>query len=379
MRRVVTSAYQEFLDQHLEQPFVALRRLEGAGRPLMGYLCSYVPEEILWAAGFHPVRLFGRAHRIELADQFLQPYACAHIRGLLDDFLSGRYPPLTGVVFAHTCDTMQSFFDVFRKHHPDLFVHNINFPAKVTGETALRYAIQEYRRFHDALEALTGTPVDRETFRHAIRVHNRTRSLLEALYTLHARVPDAIPSAILLKSVLAAMTADKEAFNTQLAAFLEAHAGDGREARYQRVRLMVTGSVLIDPAIYERIDDMGATVVDDDLCTGRRYFAGTVRGNTLACVARRYFERPVCPAKHHTLTSRAEGLLDAARRHRAEGVLFLHLKFCDPHAFDYPYLRDALEAQGIQTQLVEVEHASGVDGRLETRLEAFVEQLLGSR
>ncbi len=375
----MTRTYQAFLWSCLEQPFDTLSRLAEGGRPLMGYLCSYVPEELIQAAGFHPVRLFGRARRMDVADQYLQPYACAHIRGILDDFLSGRYPPMAGVVFAHTCDTMQSFFDVFRKHHPELFVHVVNFPAKLSGETALRYAIQEFRRFQSALEAWTGQPVEAGKLREAIQVHNRTRALLDDLYARHAGAPDRIASATVLSSVLAAMTEDKETFNEQLAGFLRAHRGAGSARDDGRVRLIVAGSLVVDPAIYERIDDLGATVVDDDLCTGRRYFSGLVRGSNLACLTRRYFERRNCPAKHYSLNARAHILLDAARRHRAEGVLFLHLKFCDPHAFDYPYLRDALEAEGVPTQLIEVEHTGAVDGRLETRLEAFVEQLLESR
>ncbi len=371
--------YLDFLEERLERPFEHLVRTEGGGMPVMGYLCGYVPEEVLHAAGFQPVRLFGRAKQIVVADQYLQPYCCSQVKGLLEDFLSGRYPGLSGVVFAHTCDTMQSFFDVFRKNHPSLFVHNINFPSKVTGETALRYTLHELRRFQDVLEALTGKPVGREALRRAIALHNRTRRLLDDLYALHARAPGAVSSATVLKSVLAAMTGDKEDFNARLAAFLEANRNTVEENPEGRIRLMVVGSVLIDPEVYERIDDNGATVVDDDLCTGRRYFSGLVRGDNLACIARRYFERPNCPAKHRSLTARADAVTGAAKRAEADGVLFLHLKFCDPHAFDYPFLRDALEADGVQTQVIEVEQMGGAGGQLETKIQAFVELLQGAR
>jgi benzoyl-CoA reductase/2-hydroxyglutaryl-CoA dehydratase subunit BcrC/BadD/HgdB len=51
------------------------------------------------------------------------------------------------------------------------------------------------------------------------------------------------------------------------------------------------------------------------------------------------------------------------------------LKFCDPHAFDYPYLVAALDKAGISHLLIEVEDQPLAQGQLKTRLEAFLETL----
>ncbi|MFN2437417.1 MAG: 2-hydroxyacyl-CoA dehydratase, partial [Desulfotignum sp.] len=48
---------------------------------------------------------------------------------------------------------------------------------------------------------------------------------------------------------------------------------------------------------------------------------------------RRYAQRLVCPAKHRGLHTRAQHLVDQARQVKADGVVFVLLKFCDPHAF----------------------------------------------
>ena len=49
---------------------------------------------------------------------------------------------------------------------------------------------------------------------------------------------------------------------------------------------------------------------------------------------------------------------------RAEGVIFLYLKFCDPHAFDYPYIKTMLDDQGIPNLLLEIrnDHLSSGPG-----------------
>ena len=58
----------------------------------------------------------------------------------------------------------------------------------------------------------------------------------------------------------------------------------------------------------------------------------------------------------------------------ASGVIFALQKFCEPHAFDYPYLAHAPEEEGIFSLLLEVEGTSS-RRQLRTRLQAFLEIL----
>jgi len=51
------------------------------------------------------------------------------------------------------------------------------------------------------------------------------------------------------------------------------------------------------------------------------------------------------------------------------------LKFCDPHAFDYPYLKEALADASIPSLLLEVEDQPQAQSQLKTRIEAFLETL----
>jgi benzoyl-CoA reductase/2-hydroxyglutaryl-CoA dehydratase subunit BcrC/BadD/HgdB len=53
----------------------------------------------------------------------------------------------------------------------------------------------------------------------------------------------------------------------------------------------------------------------------------------------------------------------------------MYLKFCDPHAFDYPYLKEMLDARGIPCLLVELEEQTVSQGQFQTRCEAFLEML----
>ena len=56
-------------------------------------------------------------------------------------------------------------------------------------------------------------------------------------------------------------------------------------------------------------------------------------------------------------------------------MIFLHLKFCDPHAFDYPYLKNAMDRENIPHLMLEIEDPLPAEGQLRTRFEAFLEML----
>ena len=47
---------------------------------ILGYMCSYAPEELIHAAGFHPMRLFSSKSEICLAENHLQAYCCSLVR-----------------------------------------------------------------------------------------------------------------------------------------------------------------------------------------------------------------------------------------------------------------------------------------------------------
>ena len=372
-----TEAFLNYIAETARDPLGQIKKYKDKGRSVAGFLCSYVPEELVYASGMLPVRLLGRAANITQADKYLQTYCCSQVRAFMEDFLNSDYKDLDAVLFAQTCDTMQSFYDIFKKANPDVFKFNFNFPCKVTGDTPYKYALAELGRIRGELERHTGKPLTKEAFNDAVRIYNRNRELLDRLYTLHAQHPEDIPSVALLHAVMASMFADKKEVNAKMDKFLGGFNGGsgGGSGGADRKKLILIGSVNVNESVYEIADEYGAMIVDDDLCTGRRYFEGRVEQPHDEALVRRYMQRPHCAAKHGSTTSRGDYIMDLAKRSGAHGAVFLYLKFCDPHAFDYPYIRDMLEPAGVRTMHLEIEQSLAPSDQLRTRLQAFIETL----
>ncbi|MBW2468017.1 MAG: 2-hydroxyacyl-CoA dehydratase [Deltaproteobacteria bacterium] len=344
---------------------------------VVGYFCSYAPEEIIWAAGVLPYRILGGGQTPARADAHLQAYCCSLVRAALDDALAGRLGFLDGTVFPHTCDSIQRLSDIWRLNTGFDFHLDLVLPVKLNTRSAEQYMLAVLKKFRIELEGGLGVDITERELKKAIDIFNQIRSDLRRLYALRSRQPAPISSSDLHAIARASMVMDRGELCERLAEICEGLDAHQAEAGIKKIPLVLTGGICSMPDIYRHIEAAGGTVVGDDFCTGSRSAEGAidVQDDPLKAIARRYYERINCPAKHRDCSSRGDHLLKIVDDTRARGVIFVLLKFCDPHAFDFPYLKEFLERAGIPSLLLEIEEHQISTEQLTTRLEAFIERL----
>jgi bcr-type benzoyl-CoA reductase subunit C len=349
--------------------------------PLIGYFCSYAPEEIICAAGAVPFRLFGTRGDIRLADAHLQSYCCSLARGGLEDALNGSLSFLDGTVFPHTCDSIQRLSDIWRLNAGFSFHADIVLPVKLDTPSAREYMTAVLRDFRNELSTALNVSITEEALAGAIDTVNAIRRHLGELYAARSKTPGLISAGNLYKITKAAMVMDRKEAAADLGVLagelLSNKSVEQKSAAGNGKRVILSGGICNHPDIYSLMEAAGADVVWDDLCTGTRYTEGLVSetGDPIAAIADRYAERMVCPAKHSDNTARGRNLVELARTHQAGGVIFLFLKFCDPHAFDYPYLKQFLDDAEIPSMVLEMEERLPPEGQMKTRIESFVEMI----
>ena len=344
--------------------------------PVIGTVCSYAPEEIVVAGGGLPLRLLASGTALQTADAHLQAYSCSLVRGVLADLITGRLDLLDGTVFPHTCDSIQRLSDIWRLKTPHRFHADVIWPVTVRRPGAEAYAVEVLKGFAARFGDHFRHPVTDGALAAAAALYNRIRSRLRQLYALQRQRPGRIAGADLMAVMRAAMVMDRAELAEALAPLLAA-LGEETGPVATGKRLMLAGGICHLPDVHRVIEAAGAVVVADDLCTGHRYASGRIDPaiDIWTGLARCYLERTVCPAKHAGITARADDIVAAARDAGAHGVVLLYLKFCDPHLFDHPYLKQRLEDAGLPTLMVELEEGRFSEGQLRTRLEAFIEML----
>jgi benzoyl-CoA reductase subunit C len=360
-------------------PVAAAKRFKEAyRRPVFGYFCTYTPEEIIHAAGGIPFRIIGQKKKIRLADAHLQAYCCSLVRDALEDALGGRLEFLDGVVFPHTCDSIQRLSDIWRINAGFPFHADIVLPVKLHTESAKEYLIEELAQFVKKLSAYTKKEITDASLTEAIDLYNVMRNNLARLYEVKKNNPGVIPSCALNDCVQAAMFMPVEEHNRLMGDLLAAPPATGPDGKPSRI--LVVGNLCVFDEIYDFIDGSGGTVVGDDMCTGSRYFAAPIKKDgrdPVEAIADRIIERPICAAKHNPRFDRAAYLKGMIKDTKADGVIFLLIKFCDPHSFDYPYLMEAADEMKVPHLLLETEMDNPSLGQVKTRIDAFMEMIGG--
>jgi len=362
----------------VDRPFDYARNWKEAHhRKVVGHFCSYTPEEIIYAAGALPFRIFGTGADISRADEHLQAYSCSFVRSALADGLSGKLAFLDGTVFPHTCDTIQRLSDIWRINLTLGFHTDIGLPVKLDSDSAREYLKSVFKKFSNELCGKLNRTISTDDLKKAAGLFNRLRGDMKRIFDLRRQYPSLISSTDLQRLVKASMLMDRDVFSEKLSAVVGAlNATQPRSSRSLK-RLVLSGGMCNIPAVHSLIEDCGAAIVWDDSCSGARYFEGSIdpEGDVIESIAERYIEKIECPAKHAALFRRGESLVDIVKTNQADGVIFLFLKFCDPHAFDYPYVKGLLEKAGIASTLLEIEAPLPSEEQLKTRCQAFLETL----
>ncbi len=363
------------------QPLAALRDASRAALPewpsrypdrrAIGFMCRYVPVEIMHAAGLEPVRLRSSSEPLRRVDGHLQSFTCALCRSTFDQALGGRLGFLAGVVFAHSCDTMQALADLWQMNSPAMqFVDTVMQPSHLGSSAARAYLIAELHRFRERLASFFGTEIGDDRIWASIRVYDEMRCLVQSLEARRDRLDT--PSFYAVLDAAQVMPANL--FNDHLAELLSEL--ESAPTRRNGPRLLLCGAVLDEPRLLEILEGLGAHVAGDDLCSGSRHFEGMISPgqDPIAALADLHLSRPPCPCKLQPSHSPAATLMRRFREMRADGLVFVLEKFCEPHAFDYAQVLPELDRSGIPHLLLEMEHTPSLEA-LRTRLQAFVEIL----
>jgi len=341
-------------------------------RRAMGYTCTYVPEEIIHAAGFVPVRVRTTPQVPTHADAHLQSYTCALCRSALDQLLRRELHFLAGMVFAHTCDTMQALADLWaiNAEPSSSWMETVMVPTNLASPSARPYLIAELERFRTRLAEHSGRPISDEALQASVILYNEKRRLLSRLHALRDRL-----TAAEFYSVMDAGAKMPPELYVPLLAELAEHL-ENIPSRPGSPRVVLVGAVLDDPALLDVLDELGARVADDDLCTGTRSFAELVAevGDPIAALAGRALARLPCPVKYQPRMPRGPHLQQRVQETQTDGVIFILPKFCDPHAFDYALVKPELEAAGVPFLHLETEQTPAA-GQIRTRVQAFLEML----
>lgn len=351
-------------------------RIKDQGNKTIGWTCSYVPEELFYAAGIIPIRIFGSLQETPTADAYLYSNNCSFVRSCLEEGFKGKYHYLDGFIACNSCDHIRRFYDIWVKYIDTPFTHLISLPHKIS-EQSIRYFKDELCFLKEKIEGSFHREISEESLKKAIDTYNKTRFLLKSLYSLRKKEFPLLSGADVLDVVLAGMVMPKDEYNEKLERLL-GYIEECPKSNVQspRIRIMIVGSELDDPHYIKTIEDLGGIVVTDDLCNGARYFWDLVDmlEDPMEALARRYLTRFPC-ARMRPATHRINRIKEMAKEFSVAGIIYEKIKFCNLYGEEYILIRDEIKGLDIPILPLEREYNQAGTGQMKTRIQAFFENL----
>ena len=368
---------EQFKEWYDHRHDYAIEWKKKTGGKVLGYFCTYVPEEILYAAGVLPVRVLGSHEPQNITDPHIFSMYCPFCRDCLAQGLKGRYDYLDGIMIAQSCLHMRQAYTSWDLHVPVEFSYYLPMPHNVQSRHAAAFLRAEYERFIKKLELWIGKKITDSDLQCGIDIMNQSRNLMKSIYETRKQAPVPLTGLESMYMVVSNQMVDKgEHILATQRALLQC---EGRSAgKGGATRLMIIGSEDDDVEFITMVENLNAVIVQDDHCTGARYFWDLVEADEdpLMGIAKRYVHRLPCPVKDWPDCRRVGRILQFAHDWSVAGAILIHQKSCTSHETDIPAIRKALEAAEIKSLILEFDMTAPV-GQLSVRVEAFLEMLSG--
>lgn len=354
-------------------------------KKVVGHYCTYIPEELLHAAGLLPFRIRATGCKdTDLGDIYMVRFTCSFVRMTLDLALKGGYDFLDGLVITNCCDHARRMYEVFNlkvfnrkefKEKPPSFY--IPTPHVITEHGFEYYKKETIKLKKEIEEKYKISTIQDDTLKNSINVYNKNRELFREIHKLRIIEEPKLSGGEALQLAMANNSVPKEIANQELERILNV-LKDKEGIKNNSKRIMIVGSVVDNVGFTDVIENSGGLIVTDFLCFGTRNFLDDVEiksGSPLDDITKRVYYRMSCPRMMDDHKRRLEYIISEAKKAKVDGIIAQRINNCDLHGCDNMMFEHELKAEGIPVFNMDRENYQVDYGRLQTRIEAFFEML----
>lgn len=367
-----------------------LTKAREQGARVVGYFCSYIPEEIIHAMGLIPLRLEygGNEQMVDIGGRFISKNNCVFVRESIGLFAEGKDPFVKNsdmVAVATTCLQMYRFAELinyFFKVPTAILV----VPRSFYLSEGYEYFRQEIAHFADCLGEFTGKKLDPQALKESIELYRNIRNIIQEIYEFQAQDAAIIGWKDVFLTIQAGFYLDRQYYLSLLQGLLSelkalgtSPLTGGDDNIDQKPRILLAGSIIPrgDNKIIDMIEQMGGRIVADDLCTGFRCVSNIdVKEPSLNGIADAYLRKVPCASLPYPVSLETDGRL-AFLSHlidffKVEGIVYHSLRYCDPFTFKAFETKQFFKDKAAFLE-IHTEYATSDIGSIMTRVEAFME------
>ena len=362
--------------------FMKMKEHKDRGGKIVGIYCSFVPTELIMAAGAVAVSLCATSEEpISAAEEYLPSNLCPLIKASYGFGLTDTCPYFyfsDFIVGETTCDGKKKMFELLNDIKE---TYVMQLPSS-RDEIALNMWEQEMYKFWRKLEDFYGITITEEDIKKAILKKNAERDLILEYLELSKLNPSPISGYELgTKLDVLSFIPDMDERCRQIRQRIDEVKADWEQNYKGKVsrkpRILITGCPnggVRDKTI-KILEELGADVVAFDTCNSNREKIEKVDTSlpVAQALAKKYLNincSVMSPNKN-----RLKFITDMIDDYEVDGVLEIILQACHTFSIESYNVKKAVVAKGIPYLKVETDYSKADAGQINTRLEAFLETI----
>ena len=344
------------------------------GKGAVGIMPVYCPEEIVHAAGYLPIGMWGaQKKQISKARTYLPPFACSIMQSVMELRLEGVYDDLEAVIFSVPCDTLKCMSQKWNRPVPAIvFTHPQN--RKIAKDAANVFAREEFNIVKEKLEDILDVHISNKAIKNSIAVYNENRAACREFSDVAAEYA-AVVTPSDRHAVIKARWFMEKSRHTALVKELIAALKAEPAPEFKGKKIIVTGIQVEPYDVLDIFQENGFAIVADDLAQETRNFRQDVPDDddALMALARAWNEFDGCSLATDANKPKGQMIIDAVKKYGADAVVVCMMKFCDPEEYDQPYFERDLRKAGYPCLAIEIDPLNTNYEQLLTRVQAFAE------
>ena len=362
-------------------PNAQLAKFKAEGKKVIGVLPYYAPEELVYAAGMVPMGMWGSNKKtISRAKEYCATFYCTIAQLALEMLLDGTMDQLDGLITPTICDTLRPMSQNFRvsigDKIPTIFLAH---PQNRFAPWGLQFCIDQYTNVRKMLDKISGREMTDEDIRNAIKVYNASRAARREFVKLASDHCDVVTPTLRSAVLKASWFMLKDEYTAKLVALNE-ELKKLPVCDWKGVKVVTSGIICDNPKLLAIFEENNIAIAADDVAHETRAFRvdAAEDGDSMMALAKQFANIDYDVLLYDPASSsnrRGEFVANLVKESGAQGLILFMQQFCDPEEMEYPYLKKALDAEGIPHIKLGVDQQMRDFGQASTAIQAFADVL----
>jgi len=381
----VSKVMSELAEMARNRP-IELKELKGKGGKVVEYTGSFIPEQLIYAAGAEPYLMFrgGEPEPPDTVLEYMLRFMNPHARSQVGFWNLGLDPvtPFADLVVAQQTDCHVGRIAELMEYlkWP---VYKVGVPSDWEKPHTREYYYKALGKLKTKLEELTGNKITDEELKKSVVSINKINQALRKMSELRKADSPAIGGSDFILLNHYSFFCEPEVTASKLEELYEELKEKGGVFPKDAPRILLAGRIVAfgDYVVPKLIEDSGAVIVTEMLDEGVRHYRRQdveTEGDLIRNIGEAYYLKriPPCifqPAWKH----RFERMQELIKEYKVDGVVWYQLSFDEIYDMECSCIikwMDELKMPFLKLES-SYEYSREATGPLTTRIESFVESI----